>query len=146
MAKYGHEGLSQIAIARQAKYTPEERSAIAKKGNPARMAKLTPAVRADMSRVASARFANWKAAAERLKAIESGAATAKTLLGTRLRAAREEAGFSRSAAVKGLEELGVLITVDAIKNHESDTNRPRPDVRRGYAKLYGKPKNELFGG
>jgi biotin operon repressor/DNA-binding XRE family transcriptional regulator len=71
--------------------------------------------------------------------------TSREPIGARLRAAREEAGFSREKAVKGLFQLGISITVEAVKKHESDKSRPRPPVQHAYSRLFKKPIKELFG-
>jgi hypothetical protein len=60
--------------ARMAKSTRKQRSAIAKKAAAARIAKLTPEKRSEIGSKVSAHYANLKAKAARLDAIENGAA------------------------------------------------------------------------
>jgi hypothetical protein len=62
------------AAARMAKSTRKQRSAIAKKAAAARIAKLTPEKRSEIGSKVSAHYANLKAKAARLDAIENGAA------------------------------------------------------------------------
>jgi len=133
------EERSRVAKKRRANLPPDRREA----GDKARH---SPEAKKKAAATKAARKAEVKAALERLKAIENGAATkTREPIGSRLRAARMDAGLSREKAVKGLFRLGISITVEAIKKHESDKSRPRPALQQVYSSLYGKTKNELFG-
>jgi hypothetical protein len=64
----------------------------------------------------------------------------------RLREARDKAKLSRRAAAQKLKSMGgVQITDGAIKKHEEGAAFPRPEVRIGYAKIYGITEETLFG-